>query len=203
MSLTDSAKRNWDRAVKLKEAIGVIIFYFTFIYTPANPDIEVIYSEVDYLAEPPKESKESHLNSLITIRLANKADRDIEDVELIINDVINISSIYGRASINSFNEEMSELVNYTRKEDQIVFKKLKRIPSGHNIQIQMHGNFYHNILSNRIDFFANSNKIKFTKEYLSTGFSYHIDKYKHVYFSLLIILLIWIGFKRFERGGDQ
>jgi hypothetical protein len=185
-----------------KETIILIGFYLPFGITPASPDLIATYSEADFFSTPTSESDayrgKNDIRSIITLTISNNSNRDIEDLEVTINDVAKIESIYGRSSLNKFNSIMSDIVKLDEEiERKFILKNINRIPQGHNIEIQLYGYFYTSLFEKRIDLNANTNKIQYIHEHLSSGKAYYIEKYLNIILSLVLLFFIYIAFKRF------
>lgn len=191
--------------IKLKEFISVLIFYSAFIYSPSTPDLIIQYNEADFFSEASKaETRDNGVRSIITITLSNNSDKNLDNIDITINDVAMIDSIFGRSSLNKFNEDMARLVSFERnKNNKITLKNINMIPSGHNIQIQMHGSFYQNMFTNRLDVQANTSSISIVKEVTATGFILHLQKYGNIFFSIIVCVGLFVGFRRLDREVEK
>ncbi|MFC1750600.1 hypothetical protein ACFL2V_17540 [Pseudomonadota bacterium] len=192
-----------------KELIGVFSFYFLLVAHPLSPDLEVNYDKSPYFVLNTSEPLSLFGNevtakdsSVFTLTLANKSKDPITDMEVEIGGVVKIDSIGGRSSSIRINDEISNKVEIEEKDNYRVFlKNVKSIPAGHNIQIQMTGQFLDLLVKGRVRVTSSAKTQHVSEMHNVTGLWGLFYSQSDTFFAIISVILILVGLKRFYNDG--
>lgn len=190
-----------------KELIGLLSFYLALVANPLAPDLDVNYDISDYFAQNNTEiskKNESSKVSIFNLKLTNKSNSPITDMEIEIRGIEKVISIGGRSSSFRINNVVQNNIEYeARGNNSIFLKNVTNLPPGHNVQIQIIGQYFLFLLEDRVHIASSAKSQSIAETTKISGFLWgFIYDQSPIIFSVLAAVLIFLGLKRlYQEGG--